>query len=203
MLRAKQENGHLRAGHRYRRGRRPATIEGLSQGPIPGAISIRARPADADDRAVPGHWEGDLIVGARSASYIATLVERRSRYLLLVKINDCTAEHVAWALAAKMRTLPTALRRSLTWDRGREMAQHQQFSLATNMAVYFCDPQSPWQRGSNENTNGLLRQYFPKGTDLSVHSQRHLDAVAKQMNQRPRETLGFRCPADVYYETLH
>ena len=199
----KQLQSHLRAGHRYRRGRRPATVAGLSQGPIPGAISIRARPAEADERAVPGHWEGDLIVGAHSASYIATLVERRSRYLLLVKINDCTAEHVARALAAKMRTLPTALRRSLTWDRGREMAQHRQFSLATDMAVYFCDPQSPWQRGSNENTNGLLRQYFPKGTDLSVHSQRHLDAVAKQMNQRPRETLGFRCPADVYYETLH
>lgn len=198
----KQLQSHLRAGHRYRRGRRATTLEGLTQGPIPDAISIRVRPAEADDRAVPGHWEGDLIVGAHHASHIATLVERRSRYLLLVKVKECTAEHVAQALAAKMRTLPEALRRSLTWDRGSEMAAHREFSLATDMAVYFCDPQSPWQRGSNENTNGLLRQYFPKGTDLSVHSQRHLDAVARQMNQRPRETLGFRCPADVYYETL-
>jgi IS30 family transposase len=198
----KQLMSHLRAGHRYRRGRRPATEEGRSQGPIPEAISIRERPAEAEDRAVPGHWEGDLIVGANNASYIATLVERRSRYLMLVKVKDCTAEHVAQVLTAKMRTLPTALRRSLTWDRGREMAQHREFSLATDMQVYFCDPQSPWQRGSNENTNGLLRQYFPKGTDLSVHSQRRLDAVAKEMNQRPRETLGFHCPADVYYETL-
>jgi IS30 family transposase len=198
----KQLLSHLRAGHRYRRGRRPATEAGRSQGPIPDAISIRERPAEAEDRAVPGHWEGDLIVGAHNASYIATLVERRSRYLMLIKVNDCTAEHVAQALTAKMRRLPTVLRRSLTWDRGREMAQHKAFSLATDMQVYFCDPQSPWQRGSNENTNGLLRQYFPKGTDLSVHSQRRLDAVAKEMNQRPRETLGFHCPADVYYETL-
>lgn len=198
----KQLQSHLRAGHRYRRGQRPATAEGLAKGPIPGAISIRARPAEADDRAVPGHWEGDLIVGAHHASHIATLVERRSRYLLLVKVKECSAEHVARALAAKMQTLPSALRRSLTWDRGSEMAAHREFSLATDMQVYFCDPQSPWQRGSNENTNGLLRQYFPKGTDLSVHSQRHLDAVARQLNQRPRETLGFRCPADVYYETL-
>jgi len=198
----KQLQSHLRAGHRYRRGQRPATAESLAQGPIPAAISIRARPAEADDRAVPGHWEGDLIVGAHHASHIATLVERHSRYLLLVKVKECTAEHVARALAAKMRTLPSALRRSLTWDRGSEMAAHREFSLATDMQVYFCDPQSPWQRGSNENTNGLLRQYFPKGTDLSVHSQRQLDAVARQLNQRPRETLGFRCPADVYYETL-
>lgn len=198
----KQLQSHLRAGHRYRRGSRPATAEGLAQGSIPGAISIRARPAEADDRAVPGHWEGDLIVGAHHASHIATLVERRSRYLLLVKVKECSAEHVARALAAKMQTLPSALRRSLTWDRGSEMAAHREFSLATDMQVYFCDPQSPWQRGSNENTNGLLRQYFPKGTDLSVHSQRHLDAVARQLNQRPRETLGFRCPAEVYYETL-
>ena len=198
----KQLQSHLRAGHRYRRGQRPATVEGLAKGPIPGAISIRARPPEADDRAVPGHWEGDLIVGAHHASHIATLVERRSRYLLLVKVRECSADHVARALAAKMRTLPSAVRRSLTWDRGSEMAAHREFSLATNMQVYFCDPQSPWQRGSNENTNGLLRQYFPKGTDLSAHSQRHLDAVARQLNQRPRETLGFRCPADVYYEML-
>jgi IS30 family transposase len=199
----KQLQSHLRAGHRYRRGRRAATVEGLSQGPIPEAISIRARPAEVEDRAVPGHWEGDLIVGAHHASYIATLVERRSRYVMLVKVKECSAGHVAQALATKMRTLPSALRRSLTWDRGSEMAEHKEFTLATDMAVYFCDPQSPWQRGSNENTNGLLRQYFPKGTDLSVHSQRHLDAVARQLNQRPRETLGFRCPADVYYEALH
>ena len=198
----KQLQRHLRAGHRYRRGRRAGSAEGVSKGPIPGAISIRARPAEAEDRAVPGHWEGDLIVGAHHASHIATLVERRSRYVMLVKINECSAEQVGQKLAAKMRTLPKTLRRSLTWDRGGEMADHATFTLATDMAVYFCDPQSPWQRGSNENTNGLLRQYFPKGTDLSVHSQRHLDAVARQLNQRPRETLGFRCPADVYYETL-
>jgi IS30 family transposase len=157
---------HLRAGHRYRRGRRPARVARQSLGPIPDAVSIRARPAEAEDRAVPGHWEGDLVAG-RHNSHIATLVERHSRFLLLVKVPDRGAETVARALAAKIRRLPAELRRSLTWDRGSEMAAHRRFTVATDMQVYFCDPHSPWQRGSNENTNGLLRQYFPKGTDLA------------------------------------
>ncbi len=192
---------HLRAGHRYRRGRRPARIARQSLGPIPDAVSIRERPAEAEDRAVPGHWEGDLIAG-RHNTHIATLVERHSRFLLLIKISDRAAATVAEALAAKIRRLPLELRRSLTWDRGSEMAEHRRFSLATDMQVYFCDPQSPWQRGSNENTNGLLRQYFPKGTDLAQHSQRHLDAVARQMNQRPRKTLGFQAPAEAMAKAL-
>lgn len=192
---------HLRAGHRYRRGRRPARVERQSLGPISAAISIRERPAEAADRAVPGHWEGDLIAG-RNNTHIATLVERHSRYLMLVKVPDRGAATVASALAQKIQRLPAELRRSLTWDRGSEMAAHREFSLATDMQVYFCDPQSPWQRGSNENTNGLLRQYFPKGTDLAQHTQRHLDAVAKQMNQRPRKTLGFKDPAETLAEAL-
>jgi IS30 family transposase len=169
--------------------------------PLREAISIRERPAEAADRAVPGHWEGDLIAG-RDNTHIATLVERHSRYLMLVKVPDRCAATVASALAQKIRRLPVELRRSLTWDRGSEMAAHRDFSLATDMQVYFCDPHSPWQRGSNENTNGLLRQYFPKGTDLAQHSQRHLDAVAKQMNQRPRKTLGFKDPAETLAEAL-
>jgi IS30 family transposase len=192
---------HLRAGHRYRRGRRPTRVARQSLGPIPDAVSIRERPAEAADRAVPGHWEGDLIAG-RHNTHIATLVERQSRFVLLVKIADRSADTVAKALAQKIRRLPMELRRSLTWDRGSEMAEHRRFSLATDMQVYFCDPQSPWQRGSNENTNGLLRQYFPKGTDLGQHSQRHLDAVARQMNQRPRKTLGFKDPAETLAEVL-
>jgi IS30 family transposase len=193
---------HLRAGHRYRRGQRAATVAGLSHGPIPDAVSIRERPPEVEDRAVPGHWEGDLIVGSNH-SHIATLVERHSRFLMLVKVNDRSTATVVAALTRKIQQLPAELRRSLTWDRGSELAQHRQFSLATDMRVYFCDPQSPWQRGSNENTNGLLRQYFPKGTDLSQHSQRHLDAVAKQMNQRPRKTLAFKDPAQILAEALH
>lgn len=161
---------------------------------IVGAISISARPAESADRAVPGHWEGDLIAGAES-SHIATLVERASRYTLLVKIPSKDSVLVARALARKIRTLPTGLKASLTWDRGSEMTQHAAFTLATQMAVFFCDPHKPWQRGTNENTNGLLRQYFPKGTDLSQFSQRQLDAVATQLNTRPRETLGWQTPA--------
>ena len=191
---------HLRAGHRYRRRQHADTARQVSLGPIPAAISIRERPAEVEDRAVPGHWEGDLIVGSNN-THIATLVERHSRFVLLAKVKDRNTATVVAALR-KMRQLPQELRRSLTWDRGSEMAQHREFSLATDMQVYFCDPQSPWQRGTNENTNGLLRQYFPKGTDLSVHSQRHLDAVARQMNGRPRETLGFKCPAESFAETL-
>ncbi len=192
---------HLRAGHRYRRGRRPTRVARQSLGPIPDAVSIRERPAEAEDRAVPGHWEGDLIAG-RHNTHIATLVERHSRFVLLVKVPDRSAATVAQALAQKIRRLPAELRRSLTWDRGSEMAAHRDFSLATDMQVYFCDPHSPWQRGSNENTNGLLRQYFPKGTDLAQHSQRHLDAVARQMNQRPRKTLDFKDPAETLAAVL-
>jgi IS30 family transposase len=192
---------HLRAGHRYRRGRRPMRVARQSLGPIPDAVSIRERPAEAADRAVPGHWEGDLIAG-RHNTHIATLVERQSRFVLLVKIADRSADTVAKALAQKIRRLPMELRRSLTWDRGSEMAEHRRFSLATDMQVYICDPQSPWQRGSNENTNGLLRQYFPQGTDLAQHTQRHLDGVAKQMNQRPRKTLGFQAPAEAMAKVL-
>lgn len=192
---------HLRAGRRYRRGRRAARAVHQALSPLRGAISIRERPAEAADRAVPGHWEGDLIAG-RDNSHIATLVERASRYLMLVKVTDRSADTVARALARKIRRLPLELRRSLTWDRGSEMAAHRDFTLATDMRVYFCDPHSPWQRGSNENTNGLLRQYFPKGSDLAQHSQRHLDAVAKQMNQRPRKTLGFKDPAETLAAVL-
>jgi IS30 family transposase len=192
---------HLRAGHRYRRGRAMACAVHEALSPLRAVISIRERPAEVADRAVPGHWEGDLIVG-RHHTYIATLVERYSRYLMLVKVPERSAATVAQRLARRIRRLPVELRRSLTWDRGSEMAAHREFSLATEMRVYFCDPHSPWQRGSNENTNGLLRQYFPKGTDLSQHSQRHLDAVARQMNQRPRKTLGFKTPAETLAEVL-
>jgi IS30 family transposase len=162
---------------------------------IQDAIRISERPAEVEDRAVPGHWEGDLLAGSKN-SHIATLVERHSRYLMLVKVPGKDTHTVVNALTRHVRKLPAQLRRSLTWDRGVEMAEHKRFTLATDVLVYFCDPSSPWQRGSNENTNGLLRQYFPKGTDLSVHSQAVLDQVALQMNQRPRKTLGFATPAD-------
>ena len=163
-------------------------------GQIPNAISIRERPASVEDRAVPGHWEGDLIAGSNN-SYIATLVERHARYVMLVKVNNKDTESVVSALIKQSKKLPSELYKSLTWDRGTEMADHQRFTLATDIDVYFCDPQSPWQRGSNENTNRLLRQYFPKGTDLSVHSQAKLNAVARQLNERPRKTLDFETPA--------
>lgn len=164
-------------------------------GSISGELSLAQRPAEAEDRAVPGHWEGDLISGSNQ-SHIATLVERHSRFVMLVKVRDKNSVHVAKSLARKIRRLPRTLRRSLTWDRGIEMAAHRDFTVATDVKVYFCDPYSPWQRGSNENTNGLLRQYFKKGTDLSVYSQRQLDAVAQRLNQRPRQTLGWLTPAD-------
>jgi len=167
--------------------------EGL--GKICNAVSIRERPASVEDRAVPGHWEGDLIAGSNN-SYIATLVERHTRYVMLVRVTGKDTETVISALIKHAEKLPTELYKSLTWDRGKEMADHQRFSLATNINVYFCDPQSPWQRGSNENTNRLLRQYFPKGTDLSVHSQATLNKVARQLNERPRETLDFETPAE-------
>jgi IS30 family transposase len=167
--------------------------EGLGQ--ITDAVSIRERPAEARDRAVPGHWEGDLIFGSKN-SQIATLVERHSRYVMLVKVNGKDTETVINALIKHAHKLPNELYKSLTWDRGSEMADHRRFTLATDIKVYFCDPQSPWQRGSNENTNRLLRQYFPKKTDLSVHSQATLNRVARQLNERPRETLGFETPAE-------
>lgn len=185
---------HLR---RQARGRhaRAAKRHGHYPGHIVDAVSIRARPAEAEDRAVPGHWEGDLLMGARRASQIATLVERQSRYVVLVRVPSIDTVTVMQALAKRVQRLPQGLMKSLTWDRGTEMAGHRAFTVATDVQVYFCDPQSPWQRGSNENTNGLLRQYFPKGTDLSHYTQAQLDAVARQLNTRPRLTLGFRTPA--------
>ena len=183
---------HLRRG---RSGRRPAAAARRpAHSRIPDPLSIRQRPACVDDRAVPGHWEGDLLAGARQ-TYIATLVERQSRYLQLVRIPSKDTTTVIRALTRSVRRLPTGLMQTLTWDRGTELADHQRFTVATHVQVYFCDPQSPWQRGSNENTNGLLRQYFPKGTDLSVFSQAQLDRVARQLNTRPRETLAFQTPA--------
>jgi IS30 family transposase len=184
----------LRSGHKVRRAKR-ASAKGRGQGQIVGAVSIRERPAEAADRAVPGHWEGDLIAGSKN-SHIVTLVERHSRYLLLGKIPRRHSADVVKVLTRKIGSLPVELRRSLTWDRGAELANHKDFTVATDVQVYFCDPHSPWQRGSNENTNGLLRQYFPKGSDLSVYTQAHLDQVAMEMNGRPRETLGFDTPAE-------
>jgi IS30 family transposase len=165
------------------------------RGQIPDMLSIRERPASVEDRALPGHWEGDLIAGTKN-SYIATLVERHTRYVMLMKVEDRKTETVIDALIKHSKRLPDELYQSLTWDRGKELTDHKRFTLATDVKVYFCDPSSPWQRGSNENTNGLLRQYFPKGTDLSVHSQEHLDAVARQLNERPRQTLNFETPAE-------
>ncbi len=156
---------------------------------------IRQRPAAVEDRAVPGHWEGDLLSGPNN-TYIATLVERHTRYVMLAKVAGKDTQTVVTALIKQAKKLPKELYKSLTWDRGKELTDHRRFTLATNIDVYFCDPQSPWQRGSNENTNGLLRQYFPKGTDLSVHSQAHLNKVARQLNERPRETLQFETPAE-------
>jgi len=192
---------HLRFKRRIRRSRH-ARDSGHHKGQIVDAISIRERPAEIQDRAIPGHWEGDLIGGTKN-SHIATLVERHSRFVMLIKVPSKDTATVVAALTQHVGKLPAALRRSLTWDRGLEMAQHKSFTVDTEVKVYFCDPQSPWQRGSNENTNGLLRQYFPKRTDLSVHSQEELDAVALRLNQRPRKTLGFQTPADNCKQVLH
>jgi IS30 family transposase len=184
---------HLRSKRRMRRSRH-ATVSGQSRGQIVDAVSIRDRPAEVEERAIPGHWEGDLLSGAKN-SYIATLVERHSRFAMLIKVSSKETATVVAAWSQQVRKLPATLKRSLTWDRGLEMAKHKDFTVATDVQVYFCDPQSPWQRGTNENTNLLLRQYFPRGTDLSVHSQAQLDQVALRLNQRPRKTLGFQTPA--------
>jgi IS30 family transposase len=184
---------HLRSKRRMRRSRH-ASASGQSRGQIVDAISIRERPAEVEDRAIPGHWEGDLLSGAKN-SYIATMVERHSRFAMLIKVPSKETEAVVAALSRHVRKLPATLKRSLTWDRGLEMAKHKDFTVATDVQVYFCDPQSPWQRGTNENTNLLLRQYFPRGTDLSGYTQADLDKVALRLNQRPRKTLGFQTPA--------
>jgi len=190
----KQElTAHLRR-HRVVRHSRANRTKGQGRGQIVDAISIAERPPSVEDRAVPGHWEGDLLAGTKQSN-IATLVERHSRYVVLVRVRTRDAASVAKALARRVHHLPAGLMQSLTWDRGLEMADHKTFTIDTNVQVYFCDPRSPWQRGSNENTNGLLRQYFPKGVDVSNVTQRQLDAVAKRLNTRPRETLDWKTPA--------
>ena len=191
---------HLRRGHRYRRPRAAARTN-RGPGQLVDIVSIAERPASADARAVPGHWEGDLLLGKRGTQ-IATLVERQSRFVLLLRVAAADSATVVDALARRITRLPTALQQSLTWDRGKEMAQHRRFTVTTGVQVYFCDPQSPWQRGSNENTNGLLRQYFPKGADLSTVTQRQLDAVALKLNSRPRQTLDWHTPAEVLAATV-
>jgi IS30 family transposase len=190
----------LRQGRTRRVDRsRPA----VARGKIKDMVNISDRPKEADDRAVPGFWEGDLIIGKGNRSQIATLVERTTRFVMLVRIPyDRNADRVAYQLAQKMETLPEFLRHSVTWDQGKEMARHAKFTVRTGMPVYFCDPHSPWQRGSNENTNGLLRQYFPKGTDLSLHSQDELDRVAAELNGRPRQTLNWRKPIEVFNDLV-
>lgn len=185
---------HLRARRTIRRSRH-ASLKRNGLGQIKDAVSISERPASVEDRAIPGHWEGDLIGGAKN-SYIATLVERHSRYVMLVKVANKDTRSVVSALIRQTQRLPRELYKSLTWDRGKELADHPRLSLATDVEVYFCDPQSPWQRGSNENTNRLLRQYFPRGTDLSLYSQAKLSAVARQLNERPRKTLEYQTPAE-------
>ena len=190
----KELMSHLRS---KRAMRRPGAKkwQGDARGQIKDMVSIRERPASVEDRAVPGHWEGDLLTGSNN-SHIATLVERHTRYLMLVKVADRNTKTVISSLIEQSKKLPRELKKSLTWDRGKELTDHRRFSLATDIDIYFCDPRSPWQRGSNENTNGLLRQYFPKGTDLSLYSQAQLNKVARQLNERPRKTLGFETPAE-------
>jgi IS30 family transposase len=178
---------------RLMRRAKSSTTEGQPRGQIIDAVSIRERPAEVDGRAVPGHWEGDLLSGGKN-THVATLVERHSRFLMLVQVDGKDTGSVVDALVRQVHQLPQGMMSSLTWDRGMELAQHKRFTVAADVAVYFCDPRSPWQRGSNENTNGLLRQYLPKGSDLSVHSQDALDAIALRLNTRPRKTLGYKTP---------
>ena len=191
---------HLRATRTIRRSRH-ASLKRDGLGQIKDAVSIRERPAEVEDRAVPGHWEGDLIAGPKN-SYIVTLVERQSRYVMLAKTANRDTKSVIDALIKQSRKLPDELYKSLTWDRGKELSDHKRFTMTTDIDVYFCDPQSPWQRGSNENTNRLLRQYFPKGTDLSVHSQAKLNAVARALNERPRKTLDYETPAKRFGQSV-
>jgi IS30 family transposase len=188
---------HLRTRRAFRRSRN-ATQKGRQ---FVNAVSIRQRPASVEDRAVPGHWEGDLLCGSKN-SYVVTLVERHTRYLMLAKVSTKDTQTVVTALIKQARKLPIELYKSLTWDRGKELADHERFTMETDIDVYFCDPQSPWQRGSNENTNGLLRQYFPKGIDLAPFSQAELNKVARQLNERPRKTLDFHSPAEKFNECV-
>ncbi len=190
----------LRTRRLMRRGKN-STTRGQPRGQIVDAVSIRERPPEVDDRAIPGHWEGDILAGGKN-SHIATLVERQSRFVMLVQVPGKDTDSVVNALVSQVKHLPAGLMCSLTWDRGTELADHKRFTVATDVTVYFCDPQSPWQRGTNENTNGLLRQYFPKGADLSGYSQEDLDAVALQLNTRPRKTLGFLTPAAKLAQTV-
>jgi IS30 family transposase len=191
---------HLRRTRVMRRSRHH-TMKTDNHGRITDTVSISERPASVEDRAVPGHWEGDLLFGSKN-SQIATLVERNTRYAMLVKVTGKDTETVINALIKNARKLPEELYKSLTWDRGKEMADHKRFTLATDIQVYFCDPQNPWQRGTNENTNGLLRQYLPKGTDLSGYSQAKLNAVARRLNERPRKTLNYETPAERFHQTV-
>ena len=191
---------HLRRTRVMRRSRHH-TQKTVNHGRITGAVSISERPATTEDRALPGHWEGDLLFGDPN-SQIATLVERHTRYVMLVKVASKDTETVINALIKNARKLPQELYKSLTWDRGKEMAAHKRFTLATDIEVYFCDPHSPWQRGTNENTNGLLRQYFPKGFDLSGYSQAKLNAVARKLNERPRKTLNYETPAERFSQSV-
>ncbi len=196
----KELQQYLRSRRTVRKSR-TTSLKGKGLGSIPNAVPISERPSTVADRAIPGHWEGDLIQGSKN-SYIVTLVERHSRYVMLAKISDNKTATVIAALIKQAQQLPAELYKTLTWDRGVEMTNHAVFTVATDIQVYFCDPQSPWQRGSNENTNRLLRQYFPKGTDLSVHSQQRLDSIARQLNERPRKTLGYESPAERFNQCV-
>jgi transposase, IS30 family len=191
---------HLRT-QRPKRTPRAVTARNTA-GPIPDKVMIAERPSEIEDRTVPGHWEGDLIIGEHNGSQIGTLVERTTGFTLLIKLPDRRASTVAVALAAQITTLPVQACKTITWDQGSEMAAHASFTIATDIAVYFCDPHKPWQRGSNENTNGLLRQYFPKGTDLSVHDQAHLDYIATKLNNRPRKRLDFMTPSEAFNQLM-
>jgi len=186
---------------RIMRRAKTSTTDGQPRGQIIGAVSIKDRPAEIEDRAIPGHWEGDLVSGAKN-THIATLVERQSRFVMLIHVGGKDSENVVDALIRQVGELPAGLMSSLTWDRGMELAQHKRFTVATDVDVYFCDPQSPWQRGSNENTNGLLRQYLPRGLDLSTQSQDDLNTIALSLNTRPRKTLGYRTPGDMFAQVV-